>query len=318
MDNMPKKVTKTDKKPIKRKEQTRTINNKNSLIKAMIKSLGNITIACQDVKITRETYYGYIKDDPEFKSKIDDIPEIRLDFVENQLNKLIKADHPAAIIFFLKTKGKNRGYVERTEVDTGVDRLTGENFRSAWKESQKKEEPEKPDKDEKKPEKIELGDNLTLYLDIETTGFSRTNDIITVIGIYTETQVIQLVNGINLNEENLSNIIKKAKRIVSFNGILFDIPFIQAKYPGIDFNKVEHKDLRPFCKAHNLTGGLKKIEIELGISRGSGVSDGKEAIVLWDKYKGGCKKSLSKLLEYNKEDIINLSKIEQILESKNK
>ena len=152
---MPKKVTKPDKKPIKRKEQLRTIENKKALILAMIDSLGNVTAACQKTDLSRETYYGYINDDPEFKATIEDIPEIRLDFVENKLNKLIKKDHPAAIIFFLKTKGKGRGYIERTEIDANVhaDKLTGEHFSEAWKKAQEKEKPKvKPKKKAKNKE----------------------------------------------------------------------------------------------------------------------------------------------------------------------
>ena len=35
---------------------------------------------------------------------------------ESHLHKLIRDGNPAATIFFLKTKGKNRGYVERQEI----------------------------------------------------------------------------------------------------------------------------------------------------------------------------------------------------------
>ena len=304
-----KKQTKPDKKPkTKRKPQIRTVEHKKALLKAMVKSLGNVTEACKKAGLNRDTYYDYLKNDKDFNKTVNDIAEMRIDHVEGKLDDLIDCDDSKAIIFFLKTKGKNRGYIERTEIDTTPDNRVTINI----------VKPEKKIKKEIEPVKPQLGDNLTIYLDIETTGFSKTNDIVTVVGIYTGTHTIQLVNGIDLTEDNLNDIIKRTKRIVSFNGILFDIPFLATKYPNIDFTKAEHKDLRPFCKEHNLTGGLKKIEIELGISRDSGVSDGKEAIELWNKHKAGCKKSLSKLLEYNREDIINLSKIEKILETKKK
>jgi hypothetical protein len=38
-----------------------------------------------------------------------------IDFAESQLHKQIKEGSTAATIFFLKTKGKQRGYVERIE-----------------------------------------------------------------------------------------------------------------------------------------------------------------------------------------------------------
>ena len=40
-----------------------------------------------------------------------------MDFAESHLYKLVKEGNPAATIFFLKTKGKARGYVERQEVE---------------------------------------------------------------------------------------------------------------------------------------------------------------------------------------------------------
>ena len=40
-----------------------------------------------------------------------------MDFVESKLHKQIKDDNTTATIFYLKTKGKKRGYVERREVE---------------------------------------------------------------------------------------------------------------------------------------------------------------------------------------------------------
>ncbi|MBW6461543.1 MAG: ribonuclease H-like domain-containing protein [DPANN group archaeon] len=156
------------------------------------------------------------------------------------------------------------------------------------------------------------------YIDIETTGLSRERNSVTVIGIYTGDEVIQFVNGIDMTEDNLNDVIKKAKNMVTFNGKRFDIPFLAHKFPNIDFNSAEHHDLMYTCRKHNLTGGLKKIENILGISRDSGISDGREAVRLWRRYQCGCNNSLTKLLEYNKEDIVNLYHIEKILEEKEK
>ena len=64
----------------------------------------------------RTQFYQWLKDDEEFKKQVDDISNITLDFAESQLHKQIMDGNTTATIFYLKTKGKNRGYVERSEI----------------------------------------------------------------------------------------------------------------------------------------------------------------------------------------------------------
>lgn len=87
--------------------------NKKALIQAMEKSLGVVTTACKLAGLDRGTYYNYYNNDPEFKKQCDDIENIVLDFAESQLHKQIKGGNPTSTIFFLKTKGKKRGYFEK-------------------------------------------------------------------------------------------------------------------------------------------------------------------------------------------------------------
>ena len=93
---------------------------KKSLLEALEKNLGVVTAACKQVGVNRATYYTYINSDPEFAAAVKDIDNITLDFAESQLYKQIKNGNITATIFFLKTKGKKRGYVERQEI-TGKD-----------------------------------------------------------------------------------------------------------------------------------------------------------------------------------------------------
>tara|TARA_R110000803_G_scaffold149081_4_gene214513 strand:- start:3439 stop:3765 length:327 start_codon:yes stop_codon:yes gene_type:complete len=97
-------------------------HNKKALLGAMEQSLGIVTMACKKVGIGRTTFYNYMNTDEDFKKDIDDISEIALDFVESQLHIQIKGGNTSATIFYLKTKGKNRGYIERMEhkVDVGI------------------------------------------------------------------------------------------------------------------------------------------------------------------------------------------------------
>ena len=51
------------------------------------------------------------------KKKQPEILEDYLDFVETELHNKIKAGDVEAIIFYLKTHGKHRGYVETQEFE---------------------------------------------------------------------------------------------------------------------------------------------------------------------------------------------------------
>ena len=89
---------------------------KKRLIEALEKSLGIVTTACKQVGIGRTTFYNYYNDDKEFRASVDDIANMSLDFAESKLLEQIKDGSTAATIFYLKTKGKIRGYVERQEI----------------------------------------------------------------------------------------------------------------------------------------------------------------------------------------------------------
>ena len=90
---------------------------KKALLEALEKSLGVVTTACKSVGVDRSTFYKYVNEDEEFAKQVKDIGEVALDFVESQNFQLIKDKNPTAIIFYLKTKGKHRGFVERKEVE---------------------------------------------------------------------------------------------------------------------------------------------------------------------------------------------------------
>ena len=98
----------------------KTKHTKRRLIEAMEQSLGVVTTACKKVGISRKTYYDYYNNDSEFKNAVDDIQNVALDFAESQLHKQIADGNTTATIFYLKTKGKKRGYIERQEI-TGKD-----------------------------------------------------------------------------------------------------------------------------------------------------------------------------------------------------
>jgi hypothetical protein len=98
---------------------------KEQLLEALERSLGIVSTACQSIGISRTTYYKYYNDDEDFKQSVDSISNIALDCAESQLFELIKEKNVTAIIFYLKTKGKKRGYIEKQEVSHNSNNITG-------------------------------------------------------------------------------------------------------------------------------------------------------------------------------------------------
>jgi hypothetical protein len=95
----------------------KTNTKKEALIKALEKTLGIVTSACTLAKVSRSQHYHWMNNDPEYKRSVTDLENIALDFAESHLHDLIKEGSPAATIFFLKTKGKRRGYIETTAIE---------------------------------------------------------------------------------------------------------------------------------------------------------------------------------------------------------
>lgn len=88
-----------------------------AMVEAMTNCLGIVSDACKTVGISRTLHYNWMQEDPLYKAEIESIADFVLDFVEGKLHGLIKTGDTAATLFYMKTKGKKRGYIERSEVD---------------------------------------------------------------------------------------------------------------------------------------------------------------------------------------------------------
>lgn len=93
----------------------KTDKDKERFIKALEKSRGNIKNACAAVNISRGLYYKWRYTDPDFKQAVEDINEGEIDVAEDQLRARMDSGDTTAIIFFLKTKGKGRGYSDKAQ-----------------------------------------------------------------------------------------------------------------------------------------------------------------------------------------------------------
>lgn len=103
------------------KKQQQVQQNKKRLLLALEESLGVVTSACRACNLDRTTFYRYVNEDPTFAKEVKGLEDVALDFAENCLHQQIREGVPASTIFYLKTKGKNRGYVERQEVVSALD-----------------------------------------------------------------------------------------------------------------------------------------------------------------------------------------------------
>mgnify|MGYP001044996556 CR=1 FL=1 len=144
---------------------------------------------------------------------------------------------------------------------------------------------------------------MEAFLDIETSFDGE----ITVLGIYrADGKIIQLV-GREITRANLLASLERIVTIYTYNGSRFDLPIIREKL-GIDLDEYfATYDLMYDCWRKNLFGGLKKVEQILGIERHLKDVNGWIAMELWEQFeKEDNREALQVLLEYNREDIINL------------
>ena len=128
-----------------------------------------------------------------------------------------------------------------------------------------------------------------------------------------EGRLVQLV-GSEVSVENLLIAINGTGTIYTYNGSRFDLPFIYGRL-GIDLETIaEHHDLMYDCWRCNLFGGFKAVEQQLGIPRRLQGITGLDAVLLWQRYQCyGDEKALATLLEYNREDAINLKVLRERL-----
>ena len=92
-------------------------------LKAFENSLGNISASCNAVGISRVTYYRWMEN-KSFADEVNAILDANLDLAESKLMKNILEGKEASVFFFLKTKGKSRGYIEQIDTRLQVDPFT--------------------------------------------------------------------------------------------------------------------------------------------------------------------------------------------------
>jgi len=159
--------------------------------------------------------------------------------------------------------------------------------------------------------------NTESYIDIETTGLTYSASEITVVGIYLcygdEAEFVQFI-GRDITADVILEALEGVDIIYTYNGSRFDLPFIHSQL-GINLTQMfRHRDLMYDCWGKKLYGGLKGVERQVGIMRKLPEMNGFEAVRLWWKYVDTFDlDALKKLCDYNKEDVINLKTLRDIL-----
>ena len=83
---------------------------------------GMVSAAARKLDVDRTTVYRYINKYVTVKNALDEARESLLDMTEAQLFKAVQGGNVTAIMFTLKTIGKDRGYVERSQHEvSGAD-----------------------------------------------------------------------------------------------------------------------------------------------------------------------------------------------------
>jgi hypothetical protein len=85
------------------------------IIKALGESNGLLTLAARKAGVSYTTVNRYARDFSSVQEAVREAKESMLDYTEGKLYTAIKEGNLTAIIFYLKTQGKGRGYIERHE-----------------------------------------------------------------------------------------------------------------------------------------------------------------------------------------------------------
>ncbi len=147
-----------------------------------------------------------------------------------------------------------------------------------------------------------------LFLDIETTGLSRYYDALTMVGYQ-----IGGEHHVLLADEDPSHLfasLSSANCLVTFNGTLFDLPFLRDTFSDFRLH-CPHLDLRYAARRVGLTGGQKAIEREIVSLARAGLEDldGRAAVLLWHQYLRGETRALRDLIDYNRADVSGMRDI---------
>lgn len=96
------------------------------MIDALRRSGGFVSVAAQALGCDRVTVHRYINEFPTVKAAYEETNETNLDVAEAMLMKQVREGDPGQVRFYLRTKGRSRGYGDRLALDFDPTALTDE------------------------------------------------------------------------------------------------------------------------------------------------------------------------------------------------
>lgn len=95
--------------------RSRQRKKKAEFIEVFAKSLALVASTCRKIGITSPTFYNWYNEDEEFAAKVDEVRELAKDQIEAKIYEKVSNGDTTMLIFYAKTKMKDRGYYERKE-----------------------------------------------------------------------------------------------------------------------------------------------------------------------------------------------------------
>jgi hypothetical protein len=94
---------------------------KSEFLKALDENIGIATTVCIKHGITRDTYYRWLRSDPDFAEKVQAIKDRGVDFAEDMLMSKVVAGDLQAVMFFLRSQGKHRGWNDKVDINVSAN-----------------------------------------------------------------------------------------------------------------------------------------------------------------------------------------------------
>lgn len=114
----PKKVDRTKQAAATKKVvQLEVAKRKANFLEVYKNNMCIVASSCLKAGISRQTFYEWRREDPDFASKCEEIEELQKDMAEASILKQIKEGNTTMTIFYAKTKMRDRGYGEKQDIN---------------------------------------------------------------------------------------------------------------------------------------------------------------------------------------------------------